>query len=198
MGTDMLILLDVSSSTPTNDLTSYISIIESFLRQVVLSDENMQVGILPFSSTSKKMIGFSTDSAEIISQAQHLQNDKEENNLHLVLENLPKYFDALPTNRKKRSVVVFTSDDASNEKLQLIKNSAENLDICNTEILAVGFGRHVEDTLYEIAGQGSYAVLDVWGNLDTWTAKLLEVVGKRLCRSRRCPGHAGVRLFGHM
>ena len=52
-----------------------------------------------------------------------------------MLEDLPKYFDVLPSGGKKRSVVVFTSDDASNEKLQLIKNSAENLDLCNTEVI---------------------------------------------------------------
>ena len=52
-----------------------------------------------------------------------------------MLEGLPKYFDILPSDSKKRSVVVFTSDDASNEKLQLIKNSAENMDLCNTEVI---------------------------------------------------------------
>ena len=52
-----------------------------------------------------------------------------------MLEDLPKYFDVLPSSGKKRSVVVFTSDDASNEKLQLIKNSAENLDLCNSEVI---------------------------------------------------------------
>ena len=52
-----------------------------------------------------------------------------------MLEDLPKYFDVLPSGGKKRSVVVFTSDDASNEKLQLIKNSAENLDLCNSEVI---------------------------------------------------------------
>ena len=48
-----------------------------YYRQLVLSDENTRVGVLPFSSAAKKMINFSTDSGEIISQIQHLQTDNE-------------------------------------------------------------------------------------------------------------------------
>ena len=51
------------------------------------------------------------------------------------LKNLSIYFDILPSGSKNRSVVVYISDDASNKKLQFNKNSAENLDFCNTEVL---------------------------------------------------------------
>ena len=51
------------------------------------------------------------------------------------LKDLSTYFDILPSGSKNKSVVVYISDDASNKKLQFNKNSAENLDFCNTEVL---------------------------------------------------------------
>ena len=58
-----------------------------------------------------------------------------ESKLNLVVKDSSIYFDILPSGSKNRSVVVYISDDASNKKLQFNKNSAENLDFCNTEVL---------------------------------------------------------------
>merc|ERR1719427_1881571 len=188
-----MILVDISSSTSTNNWWSYVKLIESFIRGLVLSDEDLRIAILPFSDevVSKNFISFSTNSEEIFTQLRHIRPQQKTSQLHLALDQVPKYFENLPPREEggsphqPKSLIVLTNDEADQEKLRQITTASQELSK-TMEVMAFGFGSQMEDTLQQITGQGSFALLDHWDSVDRWNEQMLEIVGLRMCRSRKC------------
>ena len=151
--TDLLLVIDTSSTLTKNEFDSTKANIASILRNFNFSNENISIAVMTYSDKVRLAIPFTSTSADsLINTINLLEQDIDKGMLpraiHFSSLTILKSLKLRPITNTRKIVVVFTHSHYDHNSMRMLRKEASHLKV-SSDLILVELGKHFKKNRFK-------------------------------------------------